>query len=121
MEQIYNFEITDEMFYQVRADLDEAINQTLDKMREKEVNEGEIALSLKIHLNDETIITEDGEGGEVFVPLITHKVTTKLTMKSDTTGLINGYADRDNVLAVDKLDGKYIARLVPKDGTQISF
>ncbi|WP_173386782.1 hypothetical protein [Ruminococcus flavefaciens] len=124
MNSIYYFDIDDELFKEIKGNINIGINDILDGMSEKNVSEGEMSLSVKIVLLPELVTDVNGKQKRILIPHIEHKTSTKMTVKKSSKGKIfnEEYAE-DGYLALDiNGDGKeeYVTHRiykVNKDGT----
>jgi len=76
--EVFRFDLDDEMFAEIKHNFNTAISSILRGMLEKDVCEGEIALTVKLSLVPADAVTEDGEEKAIINPRIEHKVVTKM-------------------------------------------
>jgi len=81
MNSIYYFDIDDELFKEIKGNINIGINDILDGMSEKNVSEGEMSLSVKIVLLPELVTDVNGKQKRILIPHIEHKTSTKMTVK----------------------------------------
>lgn len=120
MNSLFYFDIDDELFAEIKNNFNSGINSILDKMSQKNVSDGELTLKVNISLESTTVTDVNGNLKEILVPTIDHKASTKMTVKSETKGKINGCTDRE-FLAVTKIKGRYALISMPEDATQLSL
>lgn len=120
MEKLFYFDIEDEYFEDIRNNFNAGVNSILDKMSQKNVSDGELTLNVKISLENANVTDANGNLKEILVPTIHHKVSTKMTVKSEEKGEIFGCTGRE-FLALTRVRGKYALVTVPEDATQITI
>ena len=120
MNSIYYFDIDDELFKEIKGNINIGINDILDGMSEKNVSEGEMSLSVKIVLLPELVTDVNGKQKRILIPHIEHKTSTKMTVKKSSKGKIfnEEYAE-DGYLALEKIGDKYAAVAVSEDASQM--
>lgn len=120
MKSLYYFDIDDELFSELKLNLNRGLNSILDKMVNKDVCEGELTLSVKVSLRTETVTDCNGEVKEILTPEISHKEITKMSVKGEEKGKINGIT-HDGFLALTKVNNRYAAVLTPPDASQLTL
>lgn len=120
MRALYYFDIDDELFSGLKASLNLGINSILDGMVQKNVYQGELTLSVKVALSNELVTDSNGDLKEITVPCITHKAVTKMSVKNENSGKVEGVTS-EGFLALTKVKGRYAVVLTPPDASQMTL
>lgn len=86
--------ITDDIFYELRANFNSVLTKTLHTMRSKGSDSGKVNLELKISLEHDILEFSSFAFGkktrEYTNPMFEHKVTSTIQIKDEVTGKIKG-------------------------------
>lgn len=119
---VFYFDIDDDLFAEIKGNINRGINDILNGMNEKNVSEGEMSLSVKIILVPEIVTERSGREKKILVPHIEHKTSTKMTVKKSSKGKIfNEDFAEDGYLALSKIGDRYAVIAVPEDASQMTF
>ena len=119
---VFYFDIDDDLFAEIKGNINKGINDILNGMNEKNVSEGEMSLSVKIILVPEIVTERSGREKKILVPHIEHKTSTKMTVKKSSKGKIfNEDFAEDGYLALSKIGDRYAVIAVPEDASQMAF
>ena len=119
MGRLHYFDIDDEFLADIKGNFNKGINQILDGMEKKNVCEGDLTIGVKISLLKVPRTDADGDEESVTVPVIKHKVVTKMSVKNEEKGEI-GFSDGNGRLRHFKVvDGRYAVEDIPIDGAQL--
>ncbi len=122
MRSLYYFDIDDELFSELKKNLNRAITSVIAGMQKKNVCEGEVTLSAKVSFAELQVVDANGIEKMITVPNISHKVVTKMSVKDEEKGKIKGIdADRGGFLSLMKINGRYAAVVTPPDASQLTL